>query len=202
MIRGGLLLSVALIILASGGSRRLGRPKQLLPFNGQTLLRHALVTAIQTECSPIIVVLGANREEILPETAELPVEIAVNTSWEEGLSSSIRCGMQHLADSRPDAEAVIIALCDQPKIDLDIYSALIGAYREGADLAACEYKDTVGVPAQFSRHYFPALLSLYGDQGAKLILKARREDVRAIPFPDGAIDIDTMQDYEALLRNQ
>lgn len=202
MIRGGLSLSVALIILASGGSHRLGRPKQLLPFEGKSLLRHALVTACETECSPVIAVLGANLDGILPETAELPVEIAVNTSWEEGLGSSIRCGMQHLADSRPDTAAVIIALCDQPKVDLNIYLSLIRAYREGADLAACGYKDTVGVPALFSRRYFPVLLSLHGDQGAKLILKAHRDDVRIVSFADGAIDIDTMQDYEMLLRNQ
>lgn len=195
-------MSIALLLLASGGSRRFGRPKQLLPYAGATLLRHALVTATRTECRPVVAVLGANREEILPETAELPVEIAVNTSWEEGLGSSIRCGMRHLAERHPDADAVIIALCDQPKVDGDVYSALTGAYRGGAELAACKYNGMLGVPALFSRRFFPDLLVLRGDRGAKAILQARREEVGIVPFEDGAIDIDTMQDYEALLRNQ
>ncbi len=192
-------MAVALIVLASGGSSRMGEPKQLLPYRGTTLIRHALLTAIASGCDPVIAVLGAAREQILPECAGLPVEIAINDQWAEGLASAIRCGIRSVIASHPSAEAAIIALCDQPKITQELYRSFVNHYQTGTELVCCEYNNSIGVPALFARRFFPDLLALQGDRGAKQILNARRDEVRIVSFEPGAVDLDTQDDYRALL---
>src|SRR5580692_2476743 len=110
-------IRVALILLAAGPSTRLGQPKQLLPFRGRSLLRHAAETALASSCRPVVVVLGASAERMKSELTDLPVMIAVNSGWESGMGSSIRAGLEALTNGKnADAGvgAVVIMVCDQP----------------------------------------------------------------------------------------
>lgn len=187
-----------LIILAAGSSSRLGRPKQKLIYKGKSLLQHAVEEGLASNCSPIVVVLGADEDNIRTEIAE-NVQIVINMSWNEGLSSSIKCGLTRLLQLEPDASQAIIMLCDQPFVDSAILNKLMTEKEAaGRAIAACTYDNTLGTPVLFDKRFFPDLLSLEGNHGAKGLVLDNESDVVSIPFPLGNIDIDTAEDYEKL----
>jgi molybdenum cofactor cytidylyltransferase len=194
--------AVGIVILAAGGSTRLGRPKQLLPYQGRSLLRRAAETAIATSCRPVIVVLGATADACRSELQDLPVLTVQNPDWTEGLSSSIRLGVATLqAASPPPLDAAIVMLCDQPLLTAAILEALVTTFETtDCEIVASDYGGASGVPALFHHRLFPELLRLTGPQGAKQVMRLHAEQTRAIPFPDGAIDVDTPADYEKLKR--
>src|SRR5438105_14710749 len=105
---------VGLILLAAGASTRLGRAKQLLVFNGNTLLRRAAETAMASACRPIVIVTGAMHEELLPEIRDLEVITERNGEWQRGMGTSLRAGLRALLRPQPDAGAAISMLCAQP----------------------------------------------------------------------------------------
>src|SRR5256885_1592662 len=107
---------VGIILLAAGGSTRMGRPKQLLPYRGQSLLRHAATVVAESRCRPAVVVLGAEYQNSLKELSGLPVHATENTLWSHGIGTSIRMGMDALLREDAGLGAVILALCDQPFI--------------------------------------------------------------------------------------
>lgn len=178
-------MNTAIVILAAGASSRLGQPKQLLQFRGRTLLQHAIGTAGAAHCGPVFVVVGAVREIATSAT------VVENPAWAEGMASSIRAGISALPSAISGA---VLMTCDQPLVTAELLKTLCGA----GPLAAAEYNHTIGVPAFFSRDYFPELLALQGGEGAKRILLAHETAVARIPFPDAAIDIDTVADAERL----
>ncbi|MCC5636883.1 nucleotidyltransferase family protein [Nostoc sp. CHAB 5844] len=191
---------VGLIVLAAGASTRMGTPKQLLKYGKQSLINYIVEVAIASVCHPIIVVLGAYAERIQPEIDLLPVHIVENPLWHQGMSTSIRLGVEALNVINPDAEAVIIMLCDQPLVSTQLVNQLLKVYQTNHQLiVASEYGSTVGVPALFHRALFAKLTNLSGVAGAKQIIKNYAQEVLAIPFPEGLIDLDTPQDYEQLL---
>jgi molybdenum cofactor cytidylyltransferase len=177
----------------------MGAPKQLLPYNGTTLLKHAVNTALKTSCRPIVIVIGANSQQIAQECAELPVVVVVNEDWKSGLASSIASGVRCVLSADAGVEAVVIELCDQPRVTEDLLMELADKYSsDNAPLVACEYGGTVGVPALFSLPFFGNLLSLSGEQGAKGILLGNLDIVRRVPFEEASVDIDTPADYNVL----
>lgn len=188
---------IGLIILAAGASTRLGTPKQLLPYEGKSLLRHAAETALASSCRPLVVVLGSNPAPLRLELEGLPVHCVENPDWEQGMGSSIRAGMKALlAASGPEREAALFMLCDQPHVSAALIDALIAAYRQTVSpLVASEYGGTLGVPALFDRSLFSELSLLNGAEGAKQILQRHRAQAIGIPFPKGTVDIDTPEDY-------
>ena len=191
--------TVGLIILAAGASTRMGTPKQLLAYRGCTLIRHIIEVAIASYCQPIAVVLGANAERIKPEISQLPIQIVENQQWEEGMSTSIRVGLEALLAMNPNLDAVAIALCDQPFVSSQMLDRIVEAYRfTGKPIIACEYSGTLGVPVLFSRALFSELMALKSTEGAKKLIKKHIHQVFSVPFPEGAIDIDTPKDYEQL----
>ena len=192
-------MSIGLILLAAGGSRRLGTPKQLLrDGTGRSLVQLAAQAALDSACRPIVVVLGAASDDVGPELSGLPLQTVLNSDWQTGLASSLRTGLDALSFDVP-LEAVIVMLCDQPKVTGTLLDALVAAYRStGPDIVACDYGDVLGVPALFSRAAFGALSSLNGDKGARHVLRTYEGPVARIPFPDGLFDIDTPQDARAL----
>jgi molybdenum cofactor cytidylyltransferase len=191
--------AIGLIVLAAGASTRMGTPKQLLLYQGRSFVRHTVEVAVASICQPIIIVLGANAQRIKPEVSHFPVQIVENQQWSEGMSSSIRVGIEALNAVNPELEAVAIALCDQPFISSQIINQLVEAYYlTGKPIVACEYAGTLGVPALFSRTLFPELMALKTSQGAKQIINKHRHEVVGVPFPEGAIDIDTPEDYDQL----
>jgi molybdenum cofactor cytidylyltransferase len=193
---------IGLMLLAAGSSSRLGQPKQLLPYQGRTLLRHAAEVAAASGCEPLVLVTGALHEELLPEVAELPFYVVRNEDWQQGMSTSIQAGLDVLeiqTEAAPLA-AVIVMLCDQPLLTPAIIQQLISGFETAEQpLVACEYAGTRGVPTLFSRALFPALHALRGPAGARELLR-QHAALPAVDFPDGAVDVDTQAQYQALLR--
>lgn len=190
---------VGLIILAAGKASRMGKPKQLLIYQGTSLISHAVKIAINSTCKPVVVVLGAYKEEIKPQIDKLPVQIVENPHWKTGMSSSIRAGIVAIKESNPKLDAVIIALADQPLISETVFNRLIQSYQEtGNIIIASAYDDIVGVPALFSNILFSELINIEGDKGAKALMGKYRDEVLAIEVAEAAIDIDTQDDYDKL----
>lgn len=188
-------MKIAAIVLAAGGSTRLGQPKQLLEFRGQPLVRRMAEAALAAGCAPVAVVVGEQRAAIAAALEGLAVELVPNEKWEGGIGSSVRAGVQSL----PEWEAVIIAACDQPHVDADLFRELIGMQEEtGQLIVASSYSGTRGVPALFLRRYREELLRLPNEQGAKALIARHAAEVATVDFPQGAIDIDTPADYRAL----
>jgi len=187
-----------LIILAAGQSARMGRPKQKLLYQGDTLLQHAVKTALASVCEPVVVVLGAFADELLSDIESYPVKVIINQNWDEGMASSIRAGITQLQNI-PGVSNALIMLCDQPHVNATLLDQMIQTkQRHAKGIVACAYNNTIGVPVLFGESYYPYLLSLTGHEGAKKILTAHTDDIETIVFPLGAVDIDTAEDYEGL----
>ena len=187
------------IILAAGASTRLGQPKQKLAFKGKSLLQNAIDAAVTSCCTPVIVVLGANAENIEAGLENECIHIIVNAEWPEGMSSSIRKGIEELQKTTPQVSDVILMVCDQPFVSAEILHQLIETKAAtGKKIVASSYNHTLGVPVLFDKIFFPELLLLKGQEGAKKLLDFHKESVAQIEFPGGDIDIDTRKDYEAL----
>ncbi len=186
---------VGAILLAAGGSSRLGRPKQLLNFQGKTLLRISAESLAETLCRPIIVVLGAEIERSTSELNGLPLNICENEKWQSGMSSSIKAGVSQILDIDSEIEAVVITLCDQPHVTSDDIARLISTFIDSrSPIVAARYNDTIGVPALFAREMFDKLTQLSGDKGARELIRNYPESVLTIPMENAAIDIDTPDD--------
>jgi molybdenum cofactor cytidylyltransferase len=191
--------NIGIIILAAGASTRMGTPKQLLPYQGRSLLRHTIESAIASVCKPIIVVLGANAENIRFEISESSIKIVENQDWHLGMSSSIRMGILSLITDYKNIDAAVITVCDQPFVSHEIINHLVSKYHSTRKpIIACEYADTLGVPVLFSQLFFSDLAILSEDIGAKKLIKTHHDEVFSIPFPLGAIDIDTPHDYQQI----
>lgn len=189
--------AIAIVILAAGASTRMGRPKQLLPYGEHSFLRHTAEVAAASGYQPIVVVLGAYAEQTRPELNQLPVQVIENYQWSEGMSASIRVGIQALSTMSDPVEAAVLTLCDQPFVSVQVITQLIEAYQTtGQPIVASAYSGTFGVPALFRHSFFPKLMDLSGSEGAKQVIQKYTQEVVGIPFPAGVIDIDTPKDYE------
>ncbi len=143
-------METALLILAAGASRRLGRPKQQLLFHNQTLLNRIIGTAMALNAGPVIVVLGEDADRQLPEN----IITVYNPEWTEGMASSIRCGIKTLQKDFPLIETVIIMVCDQPFVSTGLLQEMIDAYRTNKKpVIACAYADTIGTRFYFIKKY-------------------------------------------------
>ncbi len=187
-----------IIILAAGQSSRMGKPKQQLQYQGNSLLQHTINIALQSPYRPVIVVLGAFADDIIPTIPPKPIDVIINTQWEEGMASSIRAGVDYLQKS-PGISNALVMLCDQPHVSSKLLTDIVRMKNQsGRSIVACAYNNTIGVPVLFDQKYFPELLSLTGQEGAKKILAGHSADITTIDFPLGAVDIDTMEDYDKI----
>ena len=192
--------TVGAVILAAGGSSRLGQPKQLLKFGGETLIRRVVGAAAEAGCDPILVVVGESGAAIREELRGTRAMIVENPEWQRGLGTSIRCGLGQIA---PLLDTVILLTCDQPLVESSVIAELIAAKKgTGKPIVASSYANTLGVPALFDRSFFEALLALPNDSGAKSLIEAHRGDTASIAFEAGAIDLDTPEDFERLKGNR
>ncbi|WP_439475384.1 nucleotidyltransferase family protein [Algoriphagus formosus] len=191
-------MKTGLIILAAGSSSRLGRPKQLIEFQGKTLIQRAVKFAVKSKTNSLVVVLGWNPELIQSGFDSTQTPSVINENWEEGIASSMQVGLRFLMENeQPDQ--VILMLCDQPFVDTKLLDQLILAKKKsGKGIVACTYSDTLGVPALFDQKYFEEMLALKGSEGAKKVILKNREDVFTVNFPLGEIDLDTEADIEKL----
>jgi molybdenum cofactor cytidylyltransferase len=193
-------MSVAAIILAAGESRRLGRPKQLLVYRGETLLNHAIRIATEAGASPVLPVLGAQFHVMIasiePRSA-LPVH---NDHWRQGMGSSIEAGMRALAVCAPEASGVLLMGCDQPRLTADHLRAMLAAFasQDSPVIVASSYAGVHAVPAIFPRETFGNLRMLRGEKGARSLIEQAPSPVVAIEFDGGEVDIDLPEDLAKL----
>jgi molybdenum cofactor cytidylyltransferase len=192
--------AIPAIILAAGASKRLGQPKQLLVYNGETLLERAIRIAGESGAAPVIVVLGANHHQI---NSAIPVDHATaifNSHFELGIASSIHSGVEAIDRLTPTSPGALILPCDQLRLSADYLRALLSTFASQTQptIAASAYADTLGIPAVFPRAAFPQLLALEGDKGARALLLNPPCPVIATPFDGGEIDVDEPADLDLL----
>ena len=182
------------MLLAAGASERLGTPKQLVQFEGKSLLRRAAGAALASCCNPVVVVLGAESAACAAELDGLELLLAHNADWKSGMASSVRTGLEALL-TEDGLEAVLFMVCDQLLVTPDILNSLVHAFEAGNHpIIASEYDGEIGVPALFGRTLFPELLALSGPEGARKVIHRHRSETLLIAFPGGTLDIDTPTD--------
>jgi molybdenum cofactor cytidylyltransferase len=182
------------LVLGAGGSRRLGRPKQLLPYGSGTLLGHVVGVARSCAFDQLVVAIGGAADDVRAQVDLTGAEVVVNDAYGEGCSSSIAAALE-VIDERCDV--LVLMLGDQPGVTAATVGALL-AGRGDARLAVCRYEDGRGHPIAFARAAFADLAGLHGDKGVWKMLDRGPTTEIAIP---GAIppDVDTPEDYEAVL---
>jgi molybdenum cofactor cytidylyltransferase len=194
---------VGAVILAAGSSSRLGSPKQILPFRGESLLRRAARAALGAGCSPVVVVTGAHAELSRRELDGLDVREAPNPRWETGMASSIGAGLEGLLAADADTAAAVFLLCDQPHVTADVLAGLAEAHRlTRSPVVASTYGGSFGVPALFGRPLFAELARLQGGAGARQVIERHAAEVCFLPFRGGEVDVDTRDDFARLLATE
>lgn len=189
-----------IILLAAGASTRMGQAKQLLRIAGESLIQRAVKTALGTIFRPVVVVLGANREQIEPELSGSEVLKVFNPDWPAGMGSSIATGLDFLLEQQPSIQQVLILVGDQPLLQVDTLAALVELQSQTqAPLVVSRYTDTLGVPALFTSDLFDELTELHGAQGAKALIQKYRDQASIFNFPEGALDLDTPEEWAAFL---
>jgi molybdenum cofactor cytidylyltransferase len=187
---------VAGIVLGAGGSRRLGRPKQLLPYGEGTLLDHTVNTARACDFDQLIVPIGGASDDVRERVDLSGADVVVNYAFGEGCSSSIAAALDTVDDR---CEVLVLMLGDQPGVTPATVRALLDN-RAGAPLAVCRYEDGRGHPFAFDRSVFGDLADLHGDKGVWKLLDQRADDVVEVPIVGKVpLDVDTPEDYEAVL---
>lgn len=195
---------MAAVVLAGGAASRMGRPKQLLEIDGQTLVERAARLALESGASQALVVTGAYGERVeaalagLRKTGGERLRLIYNPAWERGQASSIHTGVGALS---PGCQAALFFPVDQPNLPGALLRRLWQPWREGSDRVATAVDGEVrGAPALFDRRYFPELLALRGDQGARPLLRQEPEGVAKVPtHPHLLADVDTPDDWDDFL---
>jgi molybdenum cofactor cytidylyltransferase len=191
------------LIVAAGESKRLGTPKQLLQFEGQSLINRLVNIVRDAGSFPITIVLGAEATAIQAQLPDDNLLVVINEEWKEGMGSSIRVGLKKMIEMDADMDGVMILVCDQPFIKSESIQSLIQMQQStGLPMAACFYEGIVGTPALFHQSMFSDLLKLVGDTGAKKIMKDQMVDVAKLNLEKGVIDIDTMEDYQKIIQGE
>lgn len=178
------------------------QPKQLLPVAGRPLVVNAAEAALASAAWPVVVVVGAQAEQIKAALARLPVLIAENPAWEEGMASSVRTGLAMLESFSRRIEGMVVALCDQPGFGPETVAALVERQRTASTgIVAAHYEGRLGAPALFTTRYFSALHALRGEEGARHVIAAAAQagDVAEVHLPALAVDLDTPEDYRRFL---
>jgi molybdenum cofactor cytidylyltransferase len=190
---------LAAVILAAGGSSRMGQPKQLLRFRGTSLLRRAIDTAVAVPAEQVIVVVGCAADQLLPEIEPTSATVVINDQWMEGVSTSLRGG---LAAVSAEARGVFIYPADMPMVTPEALRELAKRQQaSGRPGAMSETRGVRGVPVFITRSLFPSLMIQEGDIGGAQYLRAHPEAVEAVHFDDPDImrDVDRPEDYSRLL---
>jgi molybdenum cofactor cytidylyltransferase len=184
------------LVLGAGGSTRLGRPKQLLPYRGGTLLGHTVSTARDCGFDQLIVAIGGAAADVRAGVDLAGAQVVVNDAYGAGCSSSIAAALE-IVD--PGCSILVLMLGDQPGVTQDTVAALL-AGRATAELAVCRYDDGRGHPIAFSRAAFGALAGLHGDKGVWRLLDEGGDDVVEVPIAGPVpLDVDTEADYRTVL---
>jgi molybdenum cofactor cytidylyltransferase len=186
---------IAAVVLAAGASSRMGRPKQTIPLHGVPMLEMALESFRRSNVGRVVVVLGANAVEVRKRMRFAHEVVVVNEAFSEGMSSSLRLGLENTGE----ADAAIIAMGDQPFVLPDTINRMIAAYDESrARIVIPTYRGARGNPVLFDRSVFSQIKEIRGDVGAKAVVQRNAGQVLEVEVPDGGvlIDIDTPSDLD------
>ena len=188
---------IAAVVLAAGRGERFGGDKVLAPLRGQPVVRHVVERLHAAGLSPVIVVGGAGVAALRAALAETPAQVVEHPAWAEGLSSSLRAGIAAVPEECP---AFVVALGDQPLVDVAVIRALVDTWR-GCNAAAVvpKYADGRGNPVLFDATMRRRLAELRGDTGARSLLEAMGDRAVRLPVASPAPrDVDTPDDLRAL----
>lgn len=190
---------IPILLMAAGGSTRMGQPKQLLPWGEQTLIEHQIQTFLKTS-QPVNVVIGSNSNLVIPVIENYPVNIFINPDWESGMGSSISIGIAQIQQKFPNAKGVLITLLDQPMITTSYIEKIIGFYQPNIQQIIVSHSASgwTGVPVLFDECYFTELTKLKNDEGAKKIIQRYEEHVILLEGGEILEDMDTPERYQQL----
>jgi len=184
------------VILAAGRSERLGRPKQLLEYKGQTLVQHAVAQALPVCGAGVVLVTGAYGDEVADALHQQDVQLVHNPDWQTGMAGTLRAGVGAL-EGIP-CEAALLLVCDQPRVTTAHLAALAALWQNAPSrAAAAAHAGQPGVPAIVPRSWFSQLMQLQGEEGARALLR-ESADTQLMELPEAAIDIDTPDDLKQL----
>lgn len=186
--------AIAAIILAAGGSKRFGSPKQLLEWEGETLINRVINLAITAQLDPILVVLGFEYQRILKNIREIEkITIIKNDDWEVGQSTSLIAGVKEIATEKVP---FVVLLCDQPQVKVDIVEGVIKEFQSSdAEVVITEIEGKMIPPVIFSPKCIPGIYKLKGDRGARSMIEDYRYKLFKIEDTRLLMDIDTPEDY-------
>jgi molybdenum cofactor cytidylyltransferase len=185
------------LVLAAGGSQRLGAPKQLLAYAGTTLLGASLAAARRCSFDQLVVTLGARADQIRGTVDLSGVDVVQNDEHATGCSSSIRAALRVVDQT---AAGLVLLVGDQPEVEPSSVDRLVAEASE-SPLGICHYDDGRGHPFWFHRQVFGDLDGLHGDKAVWKLLESGRYPVTEVTVPGPVpLDVDTWEDYEALLR--
>jgi len=185
-------MEIAAVVLAAGQAKRMTVPKQLLPCGNSTLLGHTLLAAQASACSRLMVVIGAHQDLIEREVRDRRIEVVRNPDWMHGIATSVRAAVRALASSENPLDAAVFLPADQPLLGSELIDLMIHTFRSTRrPIVATQIRGQLGVPALFGAKVFPELARL----GARQTICRRINRVTTLPFPGGALDIDTPEDY-------
>ena len=194
---------MAAVILSAGESSRMGRPKALLPIDGETFIERIVGALRRTSVGRVIVVLGYNADEMKGQIVHLPVEILINPDYKLGQLSSLQVAVRRLQND-PDCEGILLHLVDHPYIDAKLVETMIEKFRASGHLIVMpRYGGKGGHPVIFSHKLFSELLAAPLDQGAKAVVNAHRDEILVIESQDAGVtvDIDTPELYRQYVKD-
>ncbi|MDG1040888.1 MAG: nucleotidyltransferase family protein, partial [Polaribacter sp.] len=186
---------------AAGASSRMGEPKQLLPWNNQTLIEHQLNNLLKTNTTTSVV-LGANAEKISSVIDSLPISIFTNPKWQNGMGNSISFGIQQLLEKDANIDGILISLIDQPLLTTEYFNKIIESFQINKKQIIVSQSENgwLGAPVLFDKTYFDELINLKGDEGAKLIISKNKNKIHLILAETILQDIDTPEAYQKLFK--
>ncbi|HEY1232391.1 MAG TPA: nucleotidyltransferase family protein [Candidatus Binatia bacterium] len=194
---------IAAVVLSAGESSRMGRPKALLPIDGQTFIEKIVAALKQAKLEKIIVILGHNAPELEAKIAHLTVDILINADYKRGQLSSLQLAVRYL-QADLDCNGILVHLVDHPYLDAALVEEMIRRFDESkSKIVVPNFHGKRGHPVIFSRELFPELLSAPMDQGAKTVVNAHRAETLEIDTEEEgiAVDIDTPELYQQHVRS-
>ncbi len=201
MTRPDRLQKLTAVLLAAGGSSRMGRPKQLLRIEDEALVTRMARRLIGLKPRSVMVVTGSDWQAVNDQLDGLPIQIVHNPCWEEGMASSLAAGVKNLP---AEIEGVLIMLCDQWRVGLADLQELVQAWTTDIShiAAACwhdEGRQVIGPPAIIPRALFKELTALKGDRGARLVIENHRKCATFVAMNNARFDLDKPADLEEFL---
>ena len=190
------------ILLAAGSSRRMGRPKQLLTIGNSTLLtRTVQIIRSCPEIRKLYVALGANADLLKSSLETEQVKIVIAETWQNGMGASLKSGLNAIQQKKPLPDQILITVCDQPHLNNKILNDLILSGMQGKIIVS-DYGYDIGTPALFDSYFYNQLISIPDDSGARKLFLTNNNSIIKVSFPEGAVDLDTPEDYAKFLKTE